>query len=243
VASQEVHKVQERDKTTLRKRLASAFLDVAGWLIPLVASVPALHIWVGLMTLPLVTYLGIAFLSLFNPDIAFHGQSNPPPYFLVALDVLLLGGPYVPDKIISVLGVLIMVTSTLYLQINRGHGLVTAGPYRIVRNPQYVGAIVFMINLTSRCYRETLGDVGWLGSGGTLAVWLATLVAYILLALAEELHLATNYGEAYAAYRRRTPFLVPFVVTQRRWLEITLALVTPALLLWALVLVNKVWYP
>jgi len=206
------------------------------------ASVPALHIWVGLMTLPLITYLAIVLVSLFNPAIVFR-QDPSVPYFLVALDVLLLGGPYVPDKIISILGVLTMMYSTLYLQLKRREGLVTTGPYRFVRNPQYLGAILFTINLTSRSYRETLGDVGWLGPGGTLLAWSGTLVAYILLALIEEVHLARTSGEAYAAYRSRTPFLIPFVVTRWRWLDIAVALVLPAFLLWALVLVNRAWYP
>jgi len=243
MASQEDFAVQQRERTPFLQGFRSAFFDVAGWLIPLVASVPALHIWVGLMTLPLVTYLGIAFLSLFDPTIAFHGQGGTAPYFLVALDVLPLGGPYIPDKIISILGILIMVYSTAYLQARRRRGLVTTGPYRFVRNPQCSGAILFIINHTSRSYRETLGDVGWLGPQGTLWVWFGTLLAYVLLALAEELHLATTFGEAYAAYRRGTPFLVPFINIGRRWLEIAIAVVIPVLLLWALVLANRAWYP
>ena len=31
---------------------------------------------------------------------------------------------------------------------------------------QYLGAILFTLNLTSRSYRKALGDVGWLGSRG-----------------------------------------------------------------------------
>jgi protein-S-isoprenylcysteine O-methyltransferase Ste14 len=235
--------MENHGRTTLAERLRSAFFEIAGWLLPLVASAPSLFIWAGLMTLPLIVYLAIMFLSLFNPAIRFHGQEPSMPYFLSAIDVLLLGGPHVPDKVISILGILIMVYATVYLNIKRKKGLVVSGPYRFVRNPQYFGAILFTINLTSRSYREVLGDVGWLGPGGTLLVWLGTLGAYVLLAWVEEVHLSRVFGEAYAAYRSKTAFLIPFAVTRRRPLEIAISVAIPVSLLWGLVLLNRIFYP
>jgi len=235
--------MNSRSKRSLIERLRSVFLEIAGWLIPLIVSGPSLFIWAGLMTMPLIVYLAIMFLSLFNPAIQFHGQEPSVPYFLAALDVMLLGGRHLPDKAMSILGIVIMVYATVHLNIKRKGGLVTSGPYRVVRNPQYVGAILFTINLTSRSYREVLGDVGWLGPEGTLAVWLGTLGAYILLALVEEAYLTREFGEAYTAYRNKTAFLIPFVVTRRRWLEIVISAVMPAVLLGGLVLLNGVLYP
>jgi protein-S-isoprenylcysteine O-methyltransferase Ste14 len=131
----------------------------------------------------------------------------------------------------------------VYLNAKRKKGLVTSGPYRFVRNPQYFGAILFTINLTSRSYREVLGDMAWLGPAGTLLVWLGTLGAYILLALAEELHLSRVFGEVYAAYRSKTAFLIPFAVARRRSVEIAVSAAIPVLLLWGLVLLNRILYP
>jgi len=223
--------MKNQSKKSLTEKLGSVFFDLAGWLIPLIASGPSLFIWAGLMTMPLIVYLVLMFLSLFNPEI--HLRSRPDfPYFLAGLDVLLLGGPHPPDKVISILGVFIMVYATVYLNVKRKKGLVTSGPYRWVRNPQYFGAILFIINLTSRSYREVLGDVGWLGPRGTLLVWFGTLVAYTLLALIEEMHLTREFGEAYIAYKNKTAFLIPFMVTRRRWLEIAASIVIPMLLLW-----------
>lgn len=230
-------------KKSLAERLSSAFFETAGWLIPLVASGPSLFIWAGLMTMPLIVYLAIMFLSLFDPAIRFHGQEPSVPYFLTALDVMLLGGPHLPDKVMSILGILIMVYATVHLNIKRKGGLVTSGPYHLVRNPQYFGAILFTINLTSRSYREVLGDVGWLGPGGTILVWLGTLGVYILLALVEEVHLTSKFGEAYTAYRNKAAFLIPFAVTRRRLVEIAASVVIPVLLLWGLVLLNRALYP
>ena len=230
-------------KANLARKLRSTLLAVAGWLIPLIVSAPSLFIWTGLMTMPLVVYLVIMFLSLFVPGIRYHGQEPSVPYILSALDVLLLGGPHWPDKVISIGGILTMVYATVYLNLKRKQGLVSSGPYRWTRNPQYLGALLFTTNLTSRSYREVLGDIGWLGPTGTLLVWLATVIAYILLAWIEELHLSREFGQAYTEYRSRTAFLIPFLVTRSRWLELALSALFPALLLAALVLLNRALYP
>ena len=229
-------------KTSRADKARSAFLAVAGWLIPLVVSAPSLFIWTGLMTMPLIVYLVIMFLSLFVPGIRYHGQEPSVPYILSALDVLLLGGPHWPDKVISILGIAIMVYATVYLNLKRKHGLVTSGPYRWVRNPQYLGALLFTSNLTSRSYREVLGDVGWLGPAGTLLIWLGTLAAYVLLAWVEELHLSRRFGAAYADYKARTAFLIPLIVTRHRWVEGVLSILCPFLLLAALVLLSRALY-
>jgi protein-S-isoprenylcysteine O-methyltransferase Ste14 len=222
-------------------KLKPFFLEITGWIIPLVVSAPSLFIWAGLMTMPLVVYLGVMFLSFFDPSIDVKCCEGP--YFLVALDVMLLGGPYWPDKVFSILGVLIMVYSTVYLNKKRKYGLVTTGPYRLVRNPQYFGAILFIINMTSRSYREVLGDVGWIGPNGTLLIWFGTLVAYILLAVVEEAQLSRVFDEEYTAYKRKTAFLIPFAVLRRKSLEIIFSIMFPIALLWGLVQLNRILFP
>jgi protein-S-isoprenylcysteine O-methyltransferase Ste14 len=244
-------KTNNQSKKSLMERLRSVFLEIAGWLIPLVVSGPSLFIWAGLMTMPLIVYLAIMFLSLFDPAIRldfhghepFHGQEPSVPYFLAALEGMLLGGIYLPDRVMSILGIAIMVYATVYLNTKRNDGLVTSGPYRVVRNPQYFGAILFTINLTRRSYQEVLGAPGWLGPGDTLAVWLGTLGAYILLALVEEAYLMREFGEEYMAYSNKTALLIPFAVTRQRAVEIIVSVVIPVLLLWGLVLLNRALYP
>ncbi len=64
-----------------------------------------------------------------------------------------------------------------------------------------------------------------------------------MLAWVEELHVLQVFGEAYAEYKSETAFLIPFVVTQRRWLEVIVSIGTPMLLLGGLVMLNGMLYP
>jgi protein-S-isoprenylcysteine O-methyltransferase Ste14 len=84
--------------------------------------------------------------------------------------------------------------------IYKNHELINKGPYRILRHPQYLSQILVDI-------------------GGGLA-----LMSYILLPLAlfeipflimrallEERLLAKNFKEKFAAYKKKTGFLIPFI--------------------------------
>lgn len=84
--------------------------------------------------------------------------------------------------------------------IQEGHELVTDGVYKWIRHPSYLGAV--------------LGIVGWIlvfRSG--LGLLVLAPFAWILAARvnAEETLLESEFGDAYAAYRRRTWRLLPFI--------------------------------
>lgn len=76
--------------------------------------------------------------------------------------------------------------------------LVEAGPFRLSRNPIYLGFLVFMVGVALR----------W----ASLWAWLAVPAAFLVLDRAvvarEERYLAARFGEAYRAYANRV----------RRWL-------------------------
>ncbi len=84
--------------------------------------------------------------------------------------------------------------------IQEGHRLETGGLYRLVRHPSYAGLLLFMAGyvLVFRC---------WLGLL-LVAAMLAVLVGRMN---AEERLLESEFGEEYAAYRRHTWRLVPWV--------------------------------
>ncbi len=84
--------------------------------------------------------------------------------------------------------------------IQEGHRLVTDGVYRWIRNPSYLGYLVASIGW-ALVFRSVAGLLLVLPS-----VWL--LLARIR---AEEGLLASEFGDQYADYRRRTWRLVPWV--------------------------------
>lgn len=83
--------------------------------------------------------------------------------------------------------------------LKENHELVTSGPYAIVRHPIYTGLLLAI-----------LGSAFARGDGrGVLAVVIAWLSLWRKYRL-EEAWMLEVFGEAYAAYRRRVPALVPF---------------------------------
>jgi protein-S-isoprenylcysteine O-methyltransferase Ste14 len=84
--------------------------------------------------------------------------------------------------------------------IQPGHTLVTTGVYGLVRNPSYLGMLMFLVGW-SLAFRT------WTGIALT-ALLLVPLVARIR---AEEALLGSQFGEAWTAYAARTWRLVPWI--------------------------------
>jgi len=203
----------------------SWFLRFAGYCVPLVQSLPALGGWVGLMTLPFATYLIMFFTNL--------------PVSLV--DVLsAFFSPFpilIPERAFVIIGLLILVYSVSYLKIKKKEGLVTSGPYRLVRHPQYLGMILSTLGFTSWSVwilNNTFG-IGFLSPSQTIGVWFIELLAYIFLAHIEELFLSKNYGEPFEDYKRQVPLLIPFFKTNRKDLDVLVSILIPAILLFILI--------
>jgi protein-S-isoprenylcysteine O-methyltransferase Ste14 len=94
-------------------------------------------------------------------------------------------------------------------QLMRGRGtplpvmptqeLLTEGPFRYCRNPMTLGTILAYLGIAVGA-GTIAGTVLVLGLSGSLLVYLKRL---------EEGELAERFGEAYLAYRREVPFIVP----------------------------------
>jgi len=212
----------------LLDRIRSRFLRFAGYLIPLVQSLPPLGVWTGLMTLPFATYLVMMFTNLpVSLPAAFSEFFTP---FLIV------------EKALLIIGLIILVYSIVHLEMKKKEGLVTSGPYRLVRHPQYFGIILSTLGLTSWSVwilNNTFG-IGFLNSLQTIGVWFIELLAYITLAQIEELFLSKNHGVAYENYTNQTPFFVPFFNTKRKLLDILLSILVPSILLFILINVQTV---
>jgi protein-S-isoprenylcysteine O-methyltransferase Ste14 len=205
------------------ERVKSVFLKFAGYLIPLIQSLPPLGVWTSLMTLPVATYLITMFANL-----PLHLPQALSEFFHPFL---------IPEKALIMLGIMILVYSAAHLRMKRKEGLVASGPYRLVRHPQYLGMILLTLGLTSWSVwilNNTFG-VGFLNQSQTIGVWFIELFAYILLANVEEHYLYRNYGEAFENYRSQIPFFIPFLRTNRKYLDILVSILIPAVLLYVII--------
>ena len=84
--------------------------------------------------------------------------------------------------------------------------LLTDGPYRYCRNPMTLGAILAYLGIGVGV-GTIAGTALVLGFAGSLLVYLKRL---------EEGELAERFGEAYLAYKRDVPFIIPRIPTRSR---------------------------
>jgi protein-S-isoprenylcysteine O-methyltransferase Ste14 len=173
------------------------------------------------MTLPFASYLVLIFTSLPESLISLSEFFSWPQPFLI------------PERAFIVIGFFILVFSVVYLRVKRKEGLITSGPYRLVRHPQYLGMILSTLGLTSLSVwiLNTSYGIGFLSPSQTIDVWFIELLAYIFLAHVEELFLSRKYGETFDDYRRRVPLLIPLIKTGRKYLDVLVSILIPSILL------------
>ena len=83
---------------------------------------------------------------------------------------------------------------------DHGTGLVTTGPYRLVRHPIYLGLTLL-----------AMGDA--FGSWPALMIVLSGFVPTLAWrACAEENLLSRTFGERYAVYRKQTKMIIPHLL-------------------------------
>jgi protein-S-isoprenylcysteine O-methyltransferase Ste14 len=199
-------KTDEENKESLRReawtdRIRKSLATAIGYLIPLVMSAPGFY--AGIMTLPFLFFLLRTFAA---PEAIFY---------------LFFGGS-VLEYIVQAVGLVIVIYSLVFLLCNRSKGLVSSGPYRIARHPQYLGLILFTAVLTSRSVwvlTHTFG-IGFLSYQETLVSWFLMVLAYFGLAIFEEHHLRSEYQAEWTEYRGNVGFLIPLIRNKRRWAEI-----------------------
>ena len=82
---------------------------------------------------------------------------------------------------------------------DQGTGLVTTGPYRLVRHPIYLGLSMLTMG-------EALAFGSWLAC---LIVLVGIVPTFAWRARVEETLLSRTFGERYALYRRQTNMIIP----------------------------------
>jgi len=145
----------------------------------------------------------LIFLSIFVSiavafSFGYSGLAGLPDWTFYLGIFLILLGVLVRQWAIAVLGRFFSLT----VRVAEGHRVVNKGPYRLIRHPSYTGVLVMFI-----------------GFGLAVQSWGALLVLLILFGLAygyrirvEEKTLASELGQDYLSYLRRTKRLIPFIV-------------------------------
>lgn len=201
------------------ERLKMRVIGAIGLLLPFLASIPPITAWGALMTVPFLMYI---ILIVTNPSAAV----------LYPTDII--------NLVSFLLALLLLAYSVGYLWTKKSGGLVTTGPYRFVRHPQYFSIIIFTTIVTYQSVwilQNTFG-IGWLSVEQTIALWVALLIAYAIIASIEELHLNEVYGSEWIEYRNRVGFLLPFVHFRSRIVEAIICIIIPILVLLALLSIS-----
>jgi protein-S-isoprenylcysteine O-methyltransferase Ste14 len=124
-------------------------------------------------------------------------------------------------RVTSILGGLLTVLGfslgfwSVNTQLTRGRGtplpvmptqeLLTEGPFRYCRNPMTLGTILAYLGMAVAA-GTIAGTAFILSLSGSLLIYLKRL---------EEGELAERFGEAYLAYKRETPFMIPRLPRRR----------------------------
>jgi len=183
-------------------RVQALIFGITGYLILLVQQIPGIWVWIPLMAAPVILLLGALVPNL--SDSIIEGYSS-----LLNFNEVFLG------KILIIMSVVLIICSIVYLGVKKRRGLVTSGPYRFIRHPQYTGFLLLTIGLTGWSYFYITSFFGksWLSAEETIALWYLELLAYIILALIEDQYLLKKFGTDYASYKYNTPLFIPFLKT------------------------------
>lgn len=182
----------------LLNKIKEGILKVIGYLVPVFQYIPNAYIWKGIMSIPLISYL-IAFLSYPNIAILDFG------FFFF------YGAPW---SYLAIFGGIFFLYSFFYQHFNRKK-LITKGPYKYLRHPQYLGVIIMTLGLTLICLNTTPiypfeqdlhHDKSWI-----LFIWIAEALIYVLLAKIEDLSLKAKYGEEFLDYASKVPLMFPII--------------------------------
>ncbi|MFX1538469.1 MAG: methyltransferase family protein [Promethearchaeota archaeon] len=184
----------------LSTSIQSYFFASVGYLILLVQQIPGIWVWVPLMAAPLFLILGVLISNLPASIAEIYQQ------FFLFEEILIA-------KILIILSFVIICYCVIYLGIKKRTGLVTTGPYRFIRHPQYTGFLLLTIGLTAWSYFLITNSFGmsWISVDETIILWYLELFAYIILALIEEKYLLKKFGTEFIDYRKVTPLFIPFI--------------------------------
>jgi len=192
------------NKSKIKTKISSIFTSFSSILIPIFQYVPCTAIWFGIMSVPLITYLGFFFQ---NPGILVYDMK-----FLFRAE-----GIY-----IIICGFIFYIYSLIY-QLTHRKRLIQNGPYKYVRHPQYIAFIIMTFGMTlvafqtSPIFNFNLYNIN--GNTVLLYIWIGEVLAYIILGKIEDFALKAKYGDEFLDYTNNASFMVPFLKLKRDKIE------------------------
>ncbi|MHA2289456.1 MAG: methyltransferase family protein [Promethearchaeota archaeon] len=179
-----------------KNKLISISTSITSYLIPIFQYVPATGIWFGIMSVPFISYLLFFFQ---DPNILFYDLN-----FLIRAQ-----GFY-----FIIFGLILYIYSLIYQLSHRGQ-LITKGPYKIMRHPQYLAFIIMTLGMTVVVFQTSPVfeiSIPYENRFSILFfIWIVEVLAYILIARIEEIALKAKYGDKFLEYRNKVAFIIPFL--------------------------------
>jgi len=165
---------------------------------PFLTTVPNLTWWTGAMAIPLFLYIYVILVGYVNYGTPLPSTSNPA----------------ILATIISVVATLeFLVWSIVVLHRNKESGLVTCGPYKYVRHPQYLAFIVLTGTITYQSIwiaHHTLFGILFIHAEDLENLWLLMILMYVVIMFLEEKFLDKQFGSEWTEYRDEVSFIIPF---------------------------------
>ena len=171
--------------------------SATSYCILFLTTVPNLTWWTGAMVIPFFLYIYLILVDLLNYSTPFPSTSNP------AMLVI----------IVSVVATLeFLVWSIVVLHRNKESGLVTCGPYKYVRHPQYLAFIILTGIITYNSIwiaHHTLFGRNFIHAEDLEILWLLIILVYVVIMFLEEKFLDKQFSSEWTEYRDEVSFIVP----------------------------------
>jgi len=185
-------------KSVFKRRWIVAVGSSIATYLPIIAGIIEPMIWPLLVVSPLLYHLLYWWWSPieqhFFPQWFFITSYISETYWVNQLAPIVIGVGVV---------ILVMGMAQIMRAKARKTGLVTTGLYRYVRHPQHLGIAIMSFGLLMlNRYGIRIGDV---------IAWTLVVFVYVFLADSEEATLERKFGESYLGYKRRVPFMIPFL--------------------------------
>ena len=181
---------------TVKNSCKTLSLKIAGFMVPILQFLPALGIWFGLMSIPLIGFIALMFQYPIIVDSAIQ---------IIFID-------HYHGKSVFMLGFIFLIFSFIFQIYNRKL-LIEKGPYKYFKHPQYIAICLMTLGLTILCYNFyssslipfTLESINktWIA-----ITWIIEVFLYVGLAEIENYSLKARYGNNYLDYAKSV---------QKRW--------------------------